>query len=314
MPAPHGIVTAPANAQPFDAEDVEYLRHGNKPLLARIYTPKGDGPFPAVVEVHSGGWCISDRLTEKDRHIALAKGGILVIALDFRQAREGAYPLAVADINYAIRWVKANARMLKTRSDLVGISGQSSGAHLAMLVAMRPHDPRYAAIALPPGSPPVDASVRCVVLSWPPINPLSRFRSARREVASGVKRVWPNGAPQDWPSNTIERAILFWQNEENMADGSPTIALERGEEVVMPPAIWFQINEDPLHNYKDEESAFPGKEPERFVASYRKAGGRIDIEYYDEPFKFTQVYPGSPASLEVFGKMVAFIHRHIPVT
>jgi acetyl esterase/lipase len=64
----------------------------------------------------------------------------------------------VQDINYAVRWTKHNARTLKTRSDLVGLSGQSSGGHLAMLVAMRPHDPRYAAIALPAGAPAQDAT------------------------------------------------------------------------------------------------------------------------------------------------------------
>ena len=25
-------------------EDVEYLRHGDKPLLARLYSPRGTGP------------------------------------------------------------------------------------------------------------------------------------------------------------------------------------------------------------------------------------------------------------------------------
>ena len=91
------------------------------------------------------------------------------------------------DINYAVRWAKAHARELKTRPDLIGISGQSSGGHLAMLVAMRPHDPRYAAIALPAGTPAQDASVRCVVMSWPVINPLSRYRHAKRALAAGAE-------------------------------------------------------------------------------------------------------------------------------
>ena len=32
----------------FDVEDIEYLRHGDKPLLARVFRPRGEGPFPAV--------------------------------------------------------------------------------------------------------------------------------------------------------------------------------------------------------------------------------------------------------------------------
>jgi carboxylesterase type B len=55
---------------------------------------------------------------------------VVVVSLDWRTAKEGAYPLALADINYAIRWVKLHAKELKTAPDLVGISGQSSGGHL----------------------------------------------------------------------------------------------------------------------------------------------------------------------------------------
>src|SRR5881397_548370 len=33
-------------------EDVEYVRHGDKPLLARLFKPRGSGPFPLVVELH----------------------------------------------------------------------------------------------------------------------------------------------------------------------------------------------------------------------------------------------------------------------
>ena len=75
-------------------------------------------------------------------------------------------------------------RELKTRPDLVGLSGQSSGGHHAMLVAMRPNDPRYTAIPLPAGSPAHDASVRCVVMSWPVINPLEPLPP--RQAAGGV--------------------------------------------------------------------------------------------------------------------------------
>src|ERR1700722_15286620 len=43
-------------------EDIEYLRHGDKPLLARLYRPVGaDGARPAVVDVHGGAWTTMDR-------------------------------------------------------------------------------------------------------------------------------------------------------------------------------------------------------------------------------------------------------------
>ena len=202
-----------AKTHEFDVEDVEYLRHGDKPLLARVFKPRGDGPFPALVECHGGAWCLSDRTTERLRHEAMASHGIVSIALDFRSGNEDPYPASVQDINYAVRWAKLNARALKTRPELVGLSGQSSGGHLAMLVAMRPHDPRYAAISLPPGSPEHDATVRCVVMSWPVINPLSRYRLAKRALAGAN--------PPEWPKSIIPRQDAYWRSEANMAGGQP---------------------------------------------------------------------------------------------
>ncbi len=97
-----------------------------------------------------------------------------------------------------------------------------------MLVAMRPRDPRYCAIALPAGAAQ-DASVRCVVMSWPVINPLSRYRHAKRALASGG----------DWAKGIIPRHDSYWRNEANMAEGNPMLALERGEKVALPPAVWY---------------------------------------------------------------------------
>jgi acetyl esterase/lipase len=291
-----------AKATAFDVEDVEYLRHGDKPLLARVHKPRGAGPFPALVECHGGAWCMSDRFTEKLRHEHMAAHGIVSIALDFRSGNEAPYPASVQDINYAVRWTKLNARALKTRPDLVGLSGQSSGGHLAMLVAMRPADPRYAAVALPAGSPAHDASVRCVIMSWPVINPLSRYRHAKRAAASAN--------PPAWPASIIARHDSYWRTEADMAEGSPTLALERGEKVKTPPAIWFQAHGDIMHDYKDTESGFDGNEPQRFCAAYAKAGGSIALEYIDMERK-----PGASPDLStcgpMFDRMVAFVGRHV---
>ena len=42
-------------------EDVEY----QKGMLARLYRPKGTGPFPAALQVHGGAWTSKDR-TDND--------------------------------------------------------------------------------------------------------------------------------------------------------------------------------------------------------------------------------------------------------
>ena len=291
-----------AKTHEFDVDDVEYLRHGDKPLSARVFTPRGEGPFPALVECHGGAWCQSDRTTERLRHEAMASHGIVSIALDFRSGNQDPYPASVQDINYAIRWVKSRARNLRTRPDLIGLSGQSSGGHLAMLVAMRPHDPRYGAIPLPPGAAAHDASVRCVIMAWPVINPYSRYRLAKRTLA--------DANPPEWPKSIIPRQDAYWRSEANMAEGNPLLALERGEKVLTPPAIWFQGRGDILHDYKDPETDFPGNEPQRFVAAYRKAGGEITLEYIDME-RHAGHSPDLSKAGDMFARMAAFVGRHV---
>ena len=294
--------TATARTHEFDVQDVEYLRHGDKPLLAKVYKPRGEGPFPALIELHGGAWCNANRDSDKVRHQWLAGHGVVIVSLDWRTAKEGAYPLALADINYAIRWAKLNARDLKTKPELIGISGQSSGGHLAMLAAMRPHDPRYTAIPLPAGSPAHDATVKCVIMSWPVINPIGRYRFAQRNAAMNP--------PAEWAPDIISRHEQFWGTEANMTEGNPMLILDRGEKVALPPAIWHQARGDVLHDYKDEDFKGADTEAPRFAANYKKAGGDIELTYFDSDRQ-----PGHSPDLtkigDTFEKMLAFIGKHL---
>src|SRR5262245_2831868 len=197
-------------------------------------------------------WCL---VPERSHHRAPTSRGHgnarhRVDCTRFPLGERGPYPASVQDINYALRWTKLSSRALKTRADLVGLSGQSSGGHLAMLVAMRPRDPHYAAIPLPLGSGRHDATVRCVVMSWPVINPLSRYRHAKR-AAAGAN-------PPEWPKSIIPRQDAYWRSEANMAEGNPMLALERGEKVETPPTVWFQGRGDVLHDYKDADGSMAG--------------------------------------------------------
>ena len=85
-------------------EDVEYLRHGEKPFLATLFKPQGDGPFPVMVELHGGAWVNGNRANGNAANEALARNGVIVAALDFRVPPEAPYPASLADIHYGIRW------------------------------------------------------------------------------------------------------------------------------------------------------------------------------------------------------------------
>jgi acetyl esterase/lipase len=279
----------------FTVEDVEYIRHGDRPLLARLYRPQGTGPFPIMVELHGGAWYRQDRLADKLIHETLAKSGVIVASLDFRQPPVAPYPASFQDIHYAIRWLKARAHELASRPDMVGSIGNSSGGHQAMLLGMRPFDPRYAALPQP-GAANADATVRCVIMCSPVIDPLGRYHYARQLKAGG----------QPYPAlvdDVLPGHDAYWQTEEAMADGCPALALERGEHVQLPPVLYLQGTEDLAH---------PRPHLDRFVAAYRKAGGVVDLELFDgEGQGFIMRKAGSPASNRALEMIVEFVHKQI---
>jgi len=258
------------SSQAFDytVADFNYIEHADGPQRLRLFMPVGTGPFPLVVDLHGGAWCNGDLKDCEARDLTLVRAGIAVAALNFRHADAG-YPSSSSDINYAIRWLKAHAGKLNLRADKVGLSGQSSGGHLAMLAAMRPSDPRYTATASPDGAS-VDASVQCVVMQWPVINPLSRYRNA--------SRLRDSGNPPSWVGDIPSRHDLYWKTEATMEEGNPMLLLERGEKVPLVPALWIQgrPNDGP-HDYRDPVGNLDVNEPERFIRNYRKAGGVIEM-------------------------------------
>ena len=209
-------------------EDVEYLRHGNTRICYPSTGRRARDRFPIMVELHGGAWCRSDRHGDKVIHEALAKSGVIVATLDWRQPPTASYPASFQDIHYGIRWLKARATEFGSRPDMIGSMGNSSGGHQAMLLAMRPFDPRYGALPLA-GAPAVDATVRGVIMTSPVIDPLGRYRYAKEIVAKG--QPYPVAADELLPCHDA-----YWQTEDAMAEGAPAGALERGEKCSCRPS------------------------------------------------------------------------------
>ncbi|MDX2155383.1 MAG: alpha/beta hydrolase [Hyphomicrobiaceae bacterium] len=286
---------APASFE-IDVEDVTYLTHGDKPLLARLYKPKGQGPFPVMIDLHGGAWCNQDRTTDTVLSEAMARSGVLVVAIDFRMPPDAAYPASLADINYAVRWVRSNAARLKAKSGAIGYVGISSGGHQGMLAAMRPSDPRYGAVAtteVPKG----DARVQCVVLCWPVIDPLGRYRYGKEAIASGKLADYPQQLPNVLPSHD-----KFWGSEAAMDEGSPPAILERGEAVEMPPVLYVQGDADRMH---------PRPHLDRFVDLYRGQGGALDLALYPGEVEgfVTRQAKSEANKAAATARIIDFVHR-----
>lgn len=273
-------------------EDVEYLRHDDQPLLARLYLPQGRGPFPLLAEIHGGAWCRGDRLDEDLFNQSLARRGIVVAALDFRMPPQASYPASLADINYGVRWLKSRATSWNSLPDRISLMGVSSGGHQAMLAAMLPEDPRYASLPLQADHAALDATVASVVLCWPVIHPLARYHYALALQASG--KPYPPGIDRVIPEH-----IKFWGTEAAMAEGSPELVLLRGEQADLPPVLYLQGDQDLMH---------PRDQAESFMSIYKQTGGDLSVRWFaGEAEGFINKRPGASSTTQAINEIAQFL-------
>jgi acetyl esterase len=269
----------------FLVKDIVYQRAGGKERLARLYQPAGSGPFPAVLQVHGGAWNDKDRTDGQNTSLDLAEAGIVVLAIDFRNAGEAPYPASLQDINYGIRWLKAHAGEYGSSAGQVGAYGTSSGGHQALLAAIRPDDPRYRALPLA-DAPDMDAKLAFVVSGWGVLFPLERYKLAKAQ-----------GKP-----DLAKDHDRFFGSEAAQVEATPALILERGEKVFLPPAMVFQGTKD---QWTTVELA------QRFAADYRKAGGSMDLLLLDGArHTFLNEHPFDPNSKKALKTMIAFVKQH----
>ena len=93
----------------FTTENVCYLKHGAREIMARVYKPEGDGPVPGVIDLHGGAWNNGD-LTPHRRSTNTWRSTALSWSRWTSAMPRTAIRHRCIDINYAIRWVKAHAK------------------------------------------------------------------------------------------------------------------------------------------------------------------------------------------------------------
>jgi acetyl esterase/lipase len=244
----------PAKRFEIKVWDVEFRRDPARTLMARIYQPQGQGPFPALLDLHGGAWNNQDRTANGPMDEKIAASGVLVAAIDLRVAPEAPYPASVADANYGIRWLKAKAGEWKGDPATVGALGSSSGGHIIELCSMRPNDPRYNAHPLPE-APHLDARLTYVVTRSPVSDPFARYQQAER-------RQW---------QEMMQFSKIYFDPWETIYDGNPQHILDRNEKVELPPLLILQGELD--------DNVLPEVQ-KRFAASYRATGGECDLEIF----------------------------------
>ncbi len=117
--------------------DVSYGTE-SKAQCMDIYLPdEGEGPFPALIHIHGGGFAIGDKRDDHmDAYLKAIKRGMAAISIEYRLSGEAVFPAAVLDVREAVRFIRKHAAEYKIDADKLIAIGGSAGGNLAAMLAM----------------------------------------------------------------------------------------------------------------------------------------------------------------------------------
>ncbi|WP_085507235.1 alpha/beta hydrolase [Thalassobacillus devorans] len=139
---------ASTDFSPLAGEPVEVAKVENRTVPStagdipvRIYTPEGEGPFPALVFYHGGGWVIGDLDTvDVPCRLLANQSNCVVISVDYRLAPEHKFPAAADDAYAVAKWAVEHGASIDVDSNRIAVGGDSAGGNLAAVVALMARD------------------------------------------------------------------------------------------------------------------------------------------------------------------------------
>jgi len=292
------LLAAPAHAQATKGEtameetNLVWAKPAGIELSATIYRPQASTkPLPVLIDVHGGAWSSGDRTGDKLYCTELAKSGLLVVSIDFRQAPAYQHPMGSADVAAAVRFVRANAKALNADASHIGLIGSSSGAHLALLESVRPDAAQHK------GTPVSDmkggfeahdelsAKVDYVVAMWPVSDPAARYRYAKRAKIEALQK----------------GGLSYFVTEDAMWDASIQRIVTSGEATVLPPILVVQPGDD---------SNIPQDMTFDLLHAWQARGGKVEYAFFPgQPHAFG--HRPSEATTDLLRMISAYIQRRL---
>jgi acetyl esterase/lipase len=234
-----GLVAPPASAQPKVPDtvtlerNVEYSNPDDQHLQLDIASPKsGEGPFPAVLCIHGGGF----RAGTRDGYVGLctrlAEKGYVAATITYRLAPKYPFPAAIYDTKAAVRWLRANAKKYHIDPDRIGVTGGSAGGHLAQFLGVTAGVKEFEGDG---GNPDASSRVACVVNFYGPSD-LSKSYGKSVDAAEVLPK-FLGGDLETARHKHILASPLYWVTP----DAAPTLCVHGTKDnyVAYEQAVWL---------------------------------------------------------------------------
>ena len=233
---------------------IVYHREERRVVRLDAYRPAAapEGPRPAVIQVHGGGWILGSRLEQGIPLLThLAANGWIGFNIDYWLSPRATMPDHVIDVKRAVAWVRAHAGELGVDPQRIALTGGSAGGHLTALAALTADDR-----TMQPGFEEADTSVAAAV----PFYGVYDFTDPERALMPGIR---------DWllPKVVIKRDLATDRSAYEGA--SPTYRVRPDA----PPFLVF---------HGDQDSLVPVGDARAFVARL-SAVSRNPVRYVELP-------------------------------
>jgi acetyl esterase/lipase len=184
---------------------LEFSKAEGQPLQLNLARPKqGNGPFPAIVCIHGGGFRAGTREGYDALCVKLAAQGYVAVTITYRLSPAVVFPAAVHDCKAAVRWLRANAARYQIDPDRIGATGGSAGGHLALFLGVTAGVKEFEGT----GNPEQSSAVNCVVsYSGPSDFTKSYGKSVDAHV---VLPLFFGGNLQEKPRDHVRGSPLYW--------------------------------------------------------------------------------------------------------
>lgn len=151
--------------------DLEYARTEGQSLQLDLYLPEetdNDNRLPLLVWLHGSDWTTGDAERINPLFVELVPHGYAIASIAYRLVGPVRHPHQVEDVKGAIRWLRAQDQRFGYDGTRIGLGGNSTGGHLALLAGLT--NGHKALEGDTGGNPNLSSRVDAVVALFPPGN------------------------------------------------------------------------------------------------------------------------------------------------